>query len=89
MRGLASTLSSSQASGFNIHSGIGQLRTIRQSDNHDRGATTPQISNQLNRYSVPRVIAIADLSRSTNHEQYENALRNNFATHSTGYGNFT
>jgi hypothetical protein len=80
MRGLASTFSSSQASGFNIHSGIA-------AGNHQAvGRSRPQRYRAANIEPAELLLHSAGdsdsrFSRNTNHEQYENALRHTFATH--------
>jgi hypothetical protein len=79
MRGFASSFNSSHVSGFNIHSGYRQLRAIRQSDNNDRGTAPAQVSNQLDCYSMERVISVADFRRiqimSSTGTSYDIALR--------------
>jgi hypothetical protein len=80
MHGLASTFSSSQASGFNIHSvsptahrqAIGRSRP-----RHCRAAGIEPAGLLLHGGGD----SDSRSSRSTNHEQYENALRHCFATH--------
>jgi hypothetical protein len=40
----------------------GQLRTIRQSYDYDRGTPAPQISNEFDDYSVLRMMRVANLA---------------------------
>ncbi|HTF66719.1 MAG TPA: tyrosine-type recombinase/integrase [Edaphobacter sp.] len=57
----------------------GQLRTTGQFHDYNRDAAVPQISNRLLLHDAGDNDSRSP--RSTDHEQYENALRHCFATH--------